>query len=217
MADPPRLVNGRYVLDGLVLPRVTEVLSVISKPGLEAWKHKIGQDEARRVSQQATAFGTLVHRMCEDYNRGVDPVWAREHEQADTLRRFGEAYATWLQTSVSRTVHIEHFVYHRRHVYAGTADLVAVLRDGRKMLVDLKTSNSLDATYRLQTMAYALALEEMGEPVDGRLVVQMPSRRPGELYVTEYDDDVRDRKAWLACLRLWRWNDRRKDDWKASP
>lgn len=209
MANEPSLQNGHYHLDGLALPRVTRVLDVLAKPGLEAWKHRIGLDEARRVSDTATRLGTRVHRVCEDLNRGVVP------EVAGDLQPFHDAYVAWLQDMVTETVAVERFVYHRRHLYGGTLDLLARLRDGRLMLVDLKSSQSPDMTWGLQLAAYAGALQELGTPIDGRMIVNLPSRQPGLLRTFEYTDTARDDKAWLACLRLYRFVERHKDDYRS--
>lgn len=214
MTDTPRLVNGAYEYNGQRLPRVTTVLGILSKPGLEKWKHRVGLVEAERVSREAAGLGTEIHAACE--------YIARCHMAGDLplmgppphLRSFVEAYHGWLAENVEAVESVEQFVYHPRDLYAGTADLTVRLRDGRRMLVDIKSSNSIDGSYRLQTSAYADALDALGEPVDGRMIVNLPSRRPGVLNVIEYDDDARDLKAWKAALRLWRWNQRHADDWK---
>jgi predicted RecB family nuclease len=205
--DTPRLINGHYHLHGLVLPRVTTILNVLAKPELEAWKHRVGLDEAQRISEVATTLGTRVHAVCEAVNREEAAVWA------DELMPFQTAYSVWFDAAVADVLAVEQFVWHPVHRYGGTLDLLARLKDGRRAVIDLKTSKRLDVSYRLQLMAYAEALEAMGEPPpDVRIVVHLPSSRPGTLAVVEYDDDARDRKAWRATLRMYRWLERHKDD-----
>jgi hypothetical protein len=112
---------------------------------------------------------------------------------------------------------VEQVVYHERHRYAGTLDRLYLLRDGRRVIADFKTGSSVDGAYRLQQMAYQEAVEAMGQgPVDGRLILHLPRVRPGQLTVIDYDDEQRDRRAWRACLRLWRWNHRHQNDWKVN-
>lgn len=209
----PQLIRGAYHYRGHVLPRVTSVLNVIAKPGLEAWRHKVGLEESRRISREATALGTRVHEACERAARALPHRYVDPDPKMDV---FVQAYNDWLHDNVKQVLAVERFVWHDQHLYAGTADLVVLLNDGRRLLADLKTSNSLDGNYRLQTIAYADALAEMEEPVDGRLVLRLPTRDPGALYVHEYDDDVRDLAAWRAALRLYRWNERHKDAWKGK-
>ena len=65
------LVNGRWYYsinnkDDLTKwsPSVTTVLNVLSKPGLDDWKTKMGQ--YHKIYSSALAFrGTIVHHFCE--------------------------------------------------------------------------------------------------------------------------------------------------------
>lgn len=208
----PRIVAGAYEIDGARYPRVSAVLDILHKPGLQAWKLRVGAEESERVSREATGLGTQVHALLEQVNRGG----GQRVVTTQALLPYVDAYVAWFAAHVARVLHVEKLVIHEQHGYAGTADLVAEMRDGRVLLIDLKTSNSLTGEYRLQCAAYADALAYMGEPVDGRMVVNLPSRRPGELRTIEYDDDERDLRAWRACLRLYKWHERHKDDWRTA-
>lgn len=207
-ARPPAPSNGYYLVDGERLPRVTTVLTVLAKPGLESWKRRIGIDEANRISREAAELGTRVHAVLERLNRG------EPYEADPEMAPFVDAYRGWFESAVDQVLAVEQFLVHRAHGYAGTADLVVRLKDGRTVLVDLKTSNSIDGTYRLQTAAYVDALHEADWECDGRVIVNLPSRQPGVLKTVEFDDYPRDLKAWRAILRLYRWHERHKDDWR---
>jgi len=205
-----KLTPRGYEVDGIVYPRVSTILNVIAAPGLEAWRHKVGLEESRRIGREATGLGTRVHGVCEEINRDAagGPV-------ALDIAPFIHAYSAWFEKNVAEVVAVEQFVWSVKHGYAGTLDLIADLKDGRRALVDLKTSNSVGESYRLQTAAYQLAaLEAHAIGCDVRLIVQMPSRRPGELYVTEFDDDAGDQRAWRAALALYKWQRRHVDMWK---
>lgn len=208
----PHLVNGRYHVGGTSYPRVSDILATLAKPGLDAWKRRVGFTEADRVSREATALGTAVHALCEQLAAGK--LWAQD--LTGDLAPYGVKFAWWLHENVAAVISCERTVIHEAHGYAGTLDLYAEMADGRRLVCDLKTGKTVDPTYRLQLTAYAAALEAAGEQVDGRLVIHLPSSRPGELHAIEFDDDDRDRKAWLALVRLYRWQERHKDDWKAS-
>lgn len=207
----PIVKHGRYLYRGVSYPRVTSILNVIAKPGIEAWKNKVGPKEADRIADTARVLGTQVHAAAE---RAASAFPEPYTEPDVELAVFIEPYMNWLGTYVKDIVATERFIYHERLVYAGTADLIADLKDGRRALVDLKTSNSMDGTYRLQCSAYLLALKEMDEPVDCRIILRMPSRNPGQLYIHDLDGDEEDMGGWLSALRLWHWNEEHKDDWK---
>lgn len=208
MAEHPTPQRGFYDVNGEKLPRVTTVLNVLAKPGLEKWKHRIGLTEANRISRESSELGTRVHAALERVNRG------ETFDPDDETAPYVAPYREWLEANVRDVLMIEQFLVNQRDGYAGTADLVARMKDHRVMLIDLKTSNSIDGTYRLQTAAYLDALHDMDHDVHGRLIVNTPSRQPGVLKTVEFDDYDRDLRAWKACLRLFRWNERHKDAWR---
>ncbi len=205
-----RLTPRGYEVEGTVYPRVSTILNIIAAPGLEAWRHKVGLEESRRIGREAAGLGTRVHGACEAISRGGGIV---AHD--DDLAEFIQVYEAWFHRNVAEVVAVEQFVWSAKYGYAGTLDLIADLKDGRRALVDLKTSQTVSETHRLQTAAYQLAALEAHEiGCDVRLIVQMPSRKPGELYVTEFDDDAGDQRAWRATLALYKWQRRHAGMWK---
>src|ERR1035437_166794 len=52
---------------GQVYPSITRILAAKPKPGLEAWKKRVGPKEAARVSARASAQGGNVHKLSECY------------------------------------------------------------------------------------------------------------------------------------------------------
>lgn len=208
----PDRLKDRYEINGQKYPRVSTILGVISKPGLEAWRQRIGVEEANRISTEAAEHGTALHKALEMIDNG-------EHrdERFTPFRPTLNAYLAWRDQYVDQVLMVEQVVYHVQHKYAGTADRVYVLNDGARVVGDFKTGKSIDANYRLQLSAYAEALEAMGHgPIDGRVVLHLPRIHPGELKIIAYDDEQRDRRAWRAALRLWRWNQRHQNDWKVN-
>lgn len=219
MTVSPRITfsAGRYLLDGKPLPRVSDILSVINKPGLTAWRARVGNEEADRVSKVATDLGTAVHAACEGLNREMltDGVFFGG-TGAEALRPFTHAYEDFLIRHVRRVLLVEERVYHERHRYAGTLDVMVELNDGRTCVVDLKTGKTVDyVSTPLQLAAYACAVEEMGmAEVNGRLVVHLPSDRPGQLFLHDFSDREVYDPAWRAAVRLWRHYEASKDGWK---
>ena len=56
--------NGTY-------PSITNLLyHMISKPGIEAWRAKIGKEAADKISHRAARRGTNIHGILEKYLRG---------------------------------------------------------------------------------------------------------------------------------------------------
>lgn len=206
-----------YLIEGERYPRVSTILNVLAKPGLEAWKAKIGHAEADRIARESAAYGTAVHKACERISLGDDPVDVGSDLVAANQQRMLEptlCFARWYADHVAETLGAERLVWSQTHRYAGKPDLLVVLKDGRTAIVDLKTSKSLSETYRLQLYAYKLALAEMGDHYEARLVVWIPSDQQGKLVVREYADDEVDRTAWLSMLHLYHWQALVRNDWR---
>ena len=173
------------------LPSVTNILSVLSKPGLDAWKQEQAimaaltlpkrDDEsldafARRVvtdmSEQvrsAADLGSAVHAAIEVYlQTGELP------ENPDILRLF-EPVKLWIDEHIERIGLVEAVAVHSEFGYAGRIDLVAKLKSsGTWAVIDFKTQKmkpdkkgvfqaAYYETWPLQLMAYFQALNHAGE------------------------------------------------------
>jgi len=173
------------------LPSVTNILNVLSKPGLDAWKQEQAimaaltlpkrDDEsldafARRVvtdmSEQvrsAADLGSAVHAAIEVYlQTGEQP------ENPDILRLF-EPVKLWIDEHIERIGLVETVAVHSEFGYAGRIDLVAKLKStGTWAVIDFKTQKmkpdkkgvfqaAFYETWPLQLMAYFRALNHAGE------------------------------------------------------
>ncbi len=205
----PVLVRGGYQLDGQKLPRVSTILQTLAKPGLEQWRQRVGVEEAKRISAEATTLGSAIHAATEAWDRD-----AKRPTDA-TLRPYVDAYRTWRAQYVAEVVSIERVVWSPTLKYAGTLDRLYRMRDNRLLLGDIKSGKTVDGLYRAQLSAYALALEECaGIHVDGRAVVHLPSNQPGVCRFVEYDDDAGDLLTWRCLCRLYHWWQAHQHDWR---
>jgi hypothetical protein len=172
-------------------PSVTNVLGVLAKPGLDAWKQEQAilaaltlprnegesEDEfARRVVsdmgeqvQNAADLGTQIHAACEVYAQ------SKAMPESADVRRLFEPMREWFDTEVERIASVESVVAHHEFGYAGTVDLVAKLKStGGWAVVDFKTQKvrrdakgavkpSFYETWPLQLEAYRQAILHSGE------------------------------------------------------
>ena len=137
-------------------PSVTNVLGVLAKPALDAWKQeqailaaltlprREGESEddfAKRVVEdmgaqvnKAADLGSAVHRACE--------VYAQTHELPEHpgVARLFAPVQEWFDTMVEAVRLVERVVVHHALGFGGTVDLVAKLRlTGTWSVVDFKT------------------------------------------------------------------------------
>ena len=63
-------INGKrnYVTpSGELYPSITTVLGELSKAAIQAWRERVGEEEANKISGKASRRGTSVHSVCESY------------------------------------------------------------------------------------------------------------------------------------------------------
>src|SRR5260221_9315801 len=135
---PVTLADARKVR---ALPSVTNVLNVLAKPGLDAWKieqgimaaltlprgneepldcfaHRVVADMGEQV-EKAADFGTAIHNACEVY--ALNKQLPDDAKLLEHLRSWVE----WFDANVERVASIEQVFVHPDHGYAGRVDMIA--------------------------------------------------------------------------------------------
>ena len=135
---------------------------------------------------EASDTGTIVHDFCEKWVKSqiagsTEPFDVEEHMKTvhDEAAINGiTAFAEWINSHEIEWLMSERITYSKVHNYVGTFDATAII-DGKKTIIDFKTSNRVNKEYGLQTSAYLQALcEETGEnPADfDRLVLRFDKK-----------------------------------------
>jgi len=180
--------NGRryQTPSGRAYPSVTSVLGILGKAEILAWRARVGEAEANKISSRAARRGTAIHSLCEDYllNKEVDPG-PFDLETFRSIRPFLDRI---------NNIHcLETQLYSDYLQVAGTVDCIAEF-DGKMSVIDFKTSKRIKTRddihgYFMQTSAYAVMFEERtGIPV-GKLVIIMSVDDEQPLIFTEKRDD----------------------------
>ena len=185
-----------YVTPEGKLPSITSVLSVLSIDSIKAWRAKVGEKEANKISTRAARRGTNVHQMCEDYiNNELNKDKFLPHEIESFLPLQKE-----LDKSIGLVYAQEVPLYSKYLGVAGRVDLIAEW-DGRLSIVDFKTSRKVKkkewiSGYFQQGAAYAVMFEERtGIPVD-KIVIAMTV--DGESDASVF---VEKRDNWVSTLQ----------------
>jgi hypothetical protein len=98
-------------------------------------------------------------------------------------------------------------VYHTELFYAGIADGV-IEKDGKKFILDFKTSSSVQTKAFIQCSAYSVAIKHMRKDakVDGVVVVHIPKGKsfdPEKNVYWFYDLEALER-AWLGIYEAYK-------------
>lgn len=147
--------------EGNIYPSITTVLSIQENPELEEWRRAVGEEEANRVSLQATSNGTYIHNIAEKYvNNSI--VWEEENVLA---RANFLPLKKLLDEHVDNIFSAELKMYSDKLGVAGTTDLIADF-DGILSINDYKTSRRIKCAsdikdYFIQSSVYAAMAFEM--------------------------------------------------------
>lgn len=190
-----RLYHGR----GFCVPSVTEVLGILERRHLEAWRHRVGRQEADRQRTSAALIGTKVHGLAQTL------TWDRTAPASKGMELYALAIRSFLAAHVQKPLKTELSLISERERVGGTLDLYCVLSDGTYAVIDYKTSAQLSREHGLQTALYALLLREHGYEVNRRIVVRIKKDAPGQWYARSYADHTGDVKAARAAVELWHW------------
>ena len=149
-------------------PSITTVLSIRKKEGLMEWRKRVGNDVANYVARTASARGTKVHHMCEDYLNNQHIEWPekwKEHEK-DFLPwcLFGQLRNKVLG-NIDEIYAQECGLYSDKYRVAGRVDCIAKY-NGKLSIIDFKTStkersDAWNENYYIQGSAYAEMFTEL--------------------------------------------------------
>jgi genome maintenance exonuclease 1 len=144
-------------------PSVTTILSELTKKHIAAWREKVGQETAQKISTQAARRGTNVHKIAEKYMLN-DPLYLSKDTSPLAVDMFKQ-----IQPIIDRDVSIvygsEMPLYSDYLRTAGRSDLFCQFQ-GTNTILDFKTASKPKKeewiqNYFLQCTTYAIMIEEM--------------------------------------------------------
>lgn len=146
-------------------PSLTTILGkTANNPWLEAWKARVGEEEAARVSREATDRGTWVHEIAERHFNGED-VLNTMHNLPSDVKQMSYDLIQAVSLGIEEIWGQEQVLWSNKYRYAGRTDMVGIWK-GKPTIIDFKTSKKpKQATqirdYFIQCCGYAIAHNEM--------------------------------------------------------
>lgn len=209
----------------ILLPGVTGVLSIISKPALVPWAKKVALESVRKElmdigpepkimepdfidsiiagakkrpdeeKDKAADYGTRLHEYADKVIKGTFPG-----DVDDDLKNSVLAFKDWLSSGVE-IVAGDTPVASVENGYGGKFDAVAK-KNGEYGIIDIKTSNACYDEYALQVAAYAKAAEETyGVPFTWAAIVRFGKTSP-DYEVKNVANIAKAFEAFIAAKRL---------------
>jgi len=158
--------------DGKSYPSVTTVLSILNEHIIQAWRDRVGEEEANRISGKASNRGTRVHSIVEKYLNNEDTTKALPH-----IRQSLENLKPVLDQSIGSIFGLEVPLYSNHLGVAGRCDCIAQF-NGVPSIIDFKTSRYIKkkekiSNYFAQGAAYSIMWEERTGMVVPNIVIIM--------------------------------------------
>lgn len=143
-------------------PSVTTILSSFQKEGILAWRKRVGEEEANKITGIATRRGTKVHTMCERYILNEDNIG--KGMMPSDIDMFKQIQPI-LDSHIDHIIASEIPLYSHTLKAAGRVDLICQYK-GCQTVLDFKTSRKPKKeewieNYYLQATCYAMMLEEV--------------------------------------------------------
>jgi hypothetical protein len=153
--------------EGIDLPSITTVLSILSRDSIAAWRKRVGDAEANKISTRASGRGTRVHEIIEKYIDNDENY--KDGYTPDIIESFNVMKP--VLDGLIGTVYAQEAPLYSNHLgVAGRVDCVAEF-DGVLSIIDFKTSmkpkkRDWVKNYFMQEAAYAIMWEERtGQPI----------------------------------------------------
>lgn len=179
-----------FTPEGNAYPSITTVLGVLNKEGIIEWRKRVGEEEANKISRQASVRGTAVHKLAEDYLNN-EPNW-KEGAMPSNLFSF-EDIKKIMDKRLDNIWMQEVFLYSDRLKTAGQVDCIAEF-DGQLSIIDFKTSRKPKkeewiTSYFIQASFYAAAFyERTGIPIkQGVILITVDHNEPQVFKINTYD------------------------------
>lgn len=214
-------LDTRFYLSELsnYVPSVTTILDCYPKPpSFYDWLKKVGED-ADTIRDQAGDRGSTVHKLTERYDAGeeinlIDEAGNIDYKLAEWS--MFERYVEFRRRFEFEVIHSELNLISDKLGFAGTLDRVIKFQ-GRNLLIDIKTSNSLYDHFWLQMAAYKQLLAEVQPDltIDGYAVLWLNAQTRTEgkagtiqgkgwqLIERKADEAGKDWPLFQATHKLW--------------
>lgn len=207
--------TGNYV------PSVTTVLDCYPKPpSFYDWLKRVGED-ADQIRDEAGDRGSTVHKLTEMYDEGIEVSLINEETGKIDYKlaewSMFERYVEFRRRFAFDVIHSELNLISDKLGFAGTLDRV-IKFNGRYLIIDIKTSNSLYDHYWLQMAAYKQLLAEVQPDlkIDGYAILWLNALtrtegKPGtcqgkgwQMIERKAEDAGKDWPLFQATHQLWK-------------
>ena len=195
-----------YLTPKGAFPSMTTMLSLITdKKALDAWRKRVGIDEAERIVAESIGIGNALHDFNEKYLKNLltrEDLTTTIDKNVKTASILFSRVKPFLD-QIEVVVGAEVALFNKEQRYAGRCDAIGV-HEGQLCIIDHKNTRSKMSNstkwgrqklwkYKLQCCGYSKALKEMTglDATHGCLMVGNRNPLSGEIVKFEIDKFLR--------------------------
>ena len=189
---------------------VTTLTGKLNAKEIQAWRNRVGEQEATKISTRAANRGTRMHKFCEDYLHNkikTDPLGRMLLEENNLLNVSMFNKIKPLVEQIDNIRLIEGTMYSDSLELAGTADCIAD-HNGALSVIDFKTSTNPKKkeyikNYFMQGAAYGKMFEELYKEAPNKIVIMIASENATEpdIFEEPYDKCLSILQDFILTLR----------------
>lgn len=186
----------RSFLESATGPFQAEELYPVIEEALK--QHEIKKTEAASIGEQVHAYAESFAKACL---AGVDLPGIPEGADERVIAGIN-GFLSWFTENHVEFMHAEKLVYSKAHGFVGIADAIATV-NGKKTLIDYKTSKGIYNEMRYQVAAYRMAYEEEHGSLEGALILHF-DKETGLCNTKPFtdEDQASDAPIFLACYTI---------------
>lgn len=210
--------DARFYIDtdtGEYYPSCTTLLEAYPKPyALLQWMKEVGT-KSDEIRDNAGRRGSNVHFLTECYDRGMQVNLLSDAGQPMYSMEEWSLFERYVEFSTRFNpvhLHIEKQFIAPALGFAGTVDRITEM-DGKRLLVDIKTSNGIYNSYWLQLAAYREGMRAHGIEVDGVAILWLNAKtrtngKKGDIQGAGWqmivkEDTAHEWELFQAVQKLW--------------
>lgn len=152
--------------NNIEIPSVTTILKILNKPALQKWANSLGfkRQKLDDVLKESASLGTLFHAGVESYLQGLYFISCpRHYEEEYKLKLYLNNFIEWKKNNQLEPIFMEKEMTSEK--YGGTVDFYGIF-NGKKTVLDFKTSKTHYSSMFLQLAAYVTMVESEGYEVE---------------------------------------------------
>lgn len=191
--------------DGIQVPGVTTILSVLNKPALVIWANRLGLQgiDSTKYKDQMADIGTLAHLMILNHllSQTTDTSEYSKND-IDKAENCFLSYLEWEKGHKVKALLVEKPIVSDRYGYGGTPDFIGYIDDSLEV-ADFKTGNAVYPEYFYQLAAYWQMASELGYEVNRARILRIGRNSNEGFEERTMKYSKREFELFLHCLAIY--------------